>query len=147
LVSKQPLFSEDTAVPAFGDGGRFATYEVDRDGKLTRDSSIDVIRKGRAYDLTNDKGKASPMTFHPIRNNLFVAQASSEGSFAYVVFRIEGREAFIHVPDCEKQDKAKLEALGVEIRRYECVLDGVKDPNALFAILDVGPPASKMVRE
>jgi hypothetical protein len=141
------VFTEDTAVPAFGEGGRFATYEMGRDGKLTRDSSIDVIRKGRAYDLANDKGKATPMTFHPIGNGMFVAQASSEGSYAYVVFRIEGPEAFIHVPDCSRQDKAKLQALGVEIRRYECVLDGVKDPKALFAVLDLGAPASKMVRE
>jgi hypothetical protein len=31
--------------------------------------------------------------------------------------------------------------------QFECVVDGVADPAALFKQLDLGDPASKLVRE
>ena len=42
-----------------------------------------------------------------------------------------GREALVHVIECDKQEKAMLAIFGVEIRgQYECVIDNVVNPAA-----------------
>ena len=53
----------------------------------------------------------------------------------------------LYVPDCDKQDKAQLDKLGVAIGRFECGIDRVADPTAFFASLTLGEPTSKLVRE
>ena len=59
-----------------------------------------------------------------------------------------GREALVHVVECDKQEKAMLAILGVEIRgQYECVIDNVANPAALFAELRRSDRPSRMVRE
>jgi hypothetical protein len=64
------------------------------------------------------------------------------------VIRIKGSDVLIYAPQCDNQDKAKLAAHGVTLRgKYECVIDAVSDPAALFAALDIGPVISMMVRE
>ena len=62
--------------------------------------------------------------------------------------RIAGNEALVVPAECDRQEQAKLRALGVEIRdRYECRIDRVADPTAFFADLTRGEPVSKMVRK
>ena len=59
-----------------------------------------------------------------------------------------GREAFVHVVECDKQEKAMLAILGAEVRGpYECGIDNVANPAALFAGLRRSDPPSRMVRE
>ena len=58
------------------------------------------------------------------------------------------REAFVHVVECDKQEKAMLAILGVEIRgQYECFIDNVADPATFFAGLKRSERPSRMVRE
>ena len=48
--------------------------------------------------------------------------------------RSSGRESLVYVIECDKQDKAMLEAARVEIRgKYECFIDNVANPAAFFA--------------
>jgi hypothetical protein len=57
----------------------------------------------------------------------------------------------VYIPQRDQQDKAKLAALGVELRgglrSLECPIDRVVDPAALFAHLNLAEPAEKLVRQ
>lgn len=145
LSSKQPLFSETQAVAALGDGGHYQTYEATDAGSYKTEEHITVRHKGRVYEFTNARGIATTVSFHPLPEGRFAGQIlSGGGDYAYVMMRMEGRVAYMHAADCDKQDKERLAMLGVEFRNGQCLLDKVKDPQALFAALNFGPPASKM---
>jgi len=152
--SETPKFPAENAVAAFGDGGRFQGYERTESDryKKTDEAIIMVKRRGDGgYDFVDekDKDKVQPISFHPIAGGNFVGQVLENGKsrYAYLVFRIAGNEAFIYVPDCDKQDKAQLEKLGVAIGQFACRIDRVADPAAFFASLTLGEPSSKLVRE
>jgi hypothetical protein len=150
FASDRPMFSPASAIPALGDGGRYATFEVD-EGKEKPSDPI-VVRPGPAnvYDFVNEKGHATPVTFHPIAGGLHVAQVRLEGGqgYGYVVARVTGNEVVIMPAECARQDRAKMDALGVvQVNQYECRIDRVADPAAFFAGLSFRPPVSRMVRE
>jgi hypothetical protein len=151
FFSETPKFPAENAVAVFGDGGRFQGYDrMEGDRYKKADEAIIVKRRGDGgYDFVNEKAEVQPISFYPIAGGSFVGQALENGKsrYAYVVFRIAGNEAFIYVPDCDKQDKAQLEKLGVAIGQFECSIDRVADPAAFFASLALGEPASKLVRE
>jgi hypothetical protein len=152
FFSETPKFPVASAAAAFGDGGRFQGYDRTDDGgyKKADEAIITVKRRGDGgYDFVNEKDEVQPISFHPIAGGNFVGQAIEDGKsrYAYVIFRIAGNEAFIYVPDCDRQDKAQLEKLGVTIGKFECGIDRVADPAAFFASLTLGEPASKLVRE
>lgn len=150
FASQRPMFPGTSAVPAFGEGGRYTTFErVDDKDKPTE--PIVVRRRGDgAYDFVNEKGAATPVTFHVIPGGLHVAQVMLEGDsgYGYVLFRIAGNQALVIPAECDKQDQARMIALGVEIRStLECRIDKLADPVGFFAGLKTGEPVSKMVRE
>ena len=152
FFSETPKFPAANAVAAFGDGGRFQGYERMEDDRYKKDDEAIIIVKRRGdggYDFVDTKDKVQPIWFHPIAGGNFVGQALENGKsrYAYVVFRIAGKEAFVYVPDCDRQDKAQLEKLGVGIGQFECKIDSVADPAAFFASLTLGEPTSKLVRE
>ena len=67
--------------------------------------------------------------------------------YGYALFKIDGRESLVYVVECDKQDKAMLGRLGVEMRgQYECFIDNVANPAAFFAGLKRSDPPSRMVR-
>jgi hypothetical protein len=147
--SERPMFPLATAAPALGDGGRYSTYEI-VDGKDIPSDKYDVRRRADgAYDFVDEKGLATPVSFHALPDGSYVAQVQLESKkgYGYTVFRLNGTEALIVTPECEKQDKAKMTAQGVEIRsKYECFIDKVADATAFFAGLTYGKPISKMVK-
>jgi hypothetical protein len=152
FFSETPKFPAGNAVAAFGDGGRFQGYDRMEDDRYKKADEAVIIVKRRGdggYDFVNEKNEVQPISFYPIAGGNFVGQALEDGKsrYAYVVFRIAGNEAFVYVPDCDKQDKAKLETLGVVIGQFECRIDRVADPAAFFASLTLGEPTSKLVRE
>ncbi len=76
------------------------------------------------------------------------SKEKTETGYGFFLIRIKGSNVQVYAPQCDNQDKAKLTALGVTLRgKYECVIDAVADPAALFAALDIGPVVSMMVRE
>ena len=93
-------------------------------------------RPDGAYDFTNEKGETIVISFHPMGDDRFLGQAKAEKDqpgYGYAVFRITGTEAFLYAPQCDDQDRAKVEALGVEVNgQFECVIDRVKDVVGLF---------------
>src|SRR5262249_2200554 len=152
FFSETPKFPAENAVAAFGDGGRFRLQGYDRTesdrNKKADEAIIMVKRRGDGgYDFVDETDKVQPISFHPIAGGNFVGQALENGKsrYAYVVFRIAGNEAFIYVPDCDKQDKAQLEKLGVAIGQFECRIDRVAAPAAFFASLTLGHPRPKLV--
>lgn len=152
FFSETPKFPAGNAVAAFGDGGRFQGYERTEGDRYTKadEAIIMVKRRGDGgYDFVNEKNEVQPISFHPVAGGNFVGQALEKGKsrYAYVVFRIAGNEAFIYVPDCNDQDKAQLEKLGVAMGQFECRIDRLADPVAFFGSLTLGEPASKLVRE
>ena len=150
FASQRPMFPAASAVPALGEGGRYATFER-VDGKDTPTEKMAVRPRGDGgYDFVNEKGAATPATFHVIPGGLHVAQIKLEGDsgYGYVLFRIAGNEALVIPTECDKQDQAKMLALGVDIRsKLECRIDKVADPAAFFAGLKQSEAVSKMVRE
>jgi len=148
FTSAQPKFPLATAVPALGDGGRYVGYERMSDGSFKREEAFDVRRRADGgYDFIDAKGKVTTLSLHRIGPDRFVAQASEGSGVHYVVLQVRGNEVFVFAADCNKHDAEKLKAQGVDVRRYECVIDGVADPTALFAAMELGEPGSKMVRE
>jgi len=150
--SERPKFPAESAVAAFGDGGRFQGYERTEDGRYKKTDEAIMILKRRGdggYDFVDEKNKVQPVSFHPIAGGNFVGQAyeSGKSGYDYVVVRVAGNEAFIYFPDCNKQDQAQLEKLGVVIGQFECRIDRVADPAAFFVSLTLGEPTSKLVRE
>ncbi len=150
FFSETPKFPAENAVAAFGDGGRFQGYDrTEGDRYKKADEAIFIVKRrgDGGYDFVDEKGEVQPISFHPITGGNFVGQVSEKSRYSYVVVRVAGNEAFIYVPDCEKQDKAQLEKLGVAIGQFECKIDRVADPAAFFASLTLGEPTSKFVRE
>lgn len=150
FASDRPLFSAETAVLALGAGGKFATFER-VGGKETPDDPFDV-RTGpnNVYEFVDMKGTVTPVTFHHLAGDEHVAQVKLRGDagYGYLLVRTDGRELFSTPADCNKQDQARMSALGVLRRNdYECRIDKVVDPAAFFAELKRGEPATRMVRE
>ena len=153
FASDKPMFLAETAVRAL-EPGRYGLFE--QYGDQTKPSEyMEVRQRGNVYDFVNEKGAVNPVSFHPIAGGLFVAQVgemprpnSDTKGYGYAVFKIDGREALVYVVECDKQDKAMLASLGVEIRgQYECFIDNVANPAAFFAGLKRSDPPSRMVRE
>jgi hypothetical protein len=152
FISEQPKLSLATAAAPFGEGGRYGVFERGDGNQYRRQEAFVVKRRPNgAYDFTNEKGEAIEISFHPMGGDRFLSQAKAEKDqpgYGYAVFRFAGNEAFLYAPQCSDQDKAKMEALGVEVNgQFECVIEGVKDAIGLFGFVDLGEPVSKMVRE
>ena len=148
FTSSQPKFPLSTAVPALGDGGRYVGYDRRSDGSFKREEPLDVRKRADGgYDFIDAKGKVTTLSLHRIGPDRYVAQASEGKTIHYVVLQIDAKDVLSFATSCDKQDAAKMTALGVVIDRYECKIDGVADPAALFAALNLGEPGSKMVRE
>lgn len=150
FASDRPMFAPESAVRALGDGGKYATFEQ-VDGK-DRPSDPLVVRPrpGNGYDFVNEKGAVTPATFHPLPGGEHVAQLKLEGDqgYGYILFRIAGKEAIVIPAECNKQDAAKMAALGVVQRnQFECRIDKVTDPVAFFVGLTRSEPVARMVRE
>ena len=151
--SDQAMFAPERGVSAL-EGGRYALFE--QYGDQTKPSEyMEVRQRGSAYDFVNEKGAVNPVTFHPIAGGLYVAQVggipqanTDKKGYGYALFKIDGREALVYVVECDKQEKAMLAILGVEVRgQYECFIDNVANPAAFFAGLRRSDPPSRMVRE
>ena len=152
IFSETPKFPAESTVAAFGDGGRFQGYDRTEDGRYKKaDEAIFIVKRrgDGGYDFVDQKDEVQPISFHPIAGGNFVGQAPENRTsrYTYVVVRVAGNEAFFYFPDCDKQDKAQLEKLGVAIGQFECRIDRVADPAAFFASLTLGEPTSKLVRE
>ena len=78
-------------------------------------------------------------------------RSSSEGDagYGYVLARVISPNEVVIVPaECNKQDVARMAALGVVPRnQFECRIDKVADPVAFFVGLKRSAPVSRMVRE
>jgi hypothetical protein len=151
--SDRPIFAPETAALAL-EPGRYGLFE--QYGDQSKPSEyMDVRLRGNVYDFINEKGAVNPVSFHPIAGGLFVAQVggvpqrnSDTKGYGYALFKIDGREALVYVVECDKQDKAMLVTLGVEIRgQYECFIDNVANPEAFFAGLKRSDLPSRMARE
>ena len=152
FTSSQPKFPLSTAVAALGDGGHYVSYERTSDGGYKRDEMFTVRKRADGgYDYIDSKGKVTSLSLHRIGPNLYVAQALRENGHTadYVILRVQGNEVLSYLPDCAKQDPVKMKRLGVEIRDNGriCAVDRVADPAALFAMMQLGEPGGKMVRE
>jgi hypothetical protein len=152
FLSEQPKFPLTSAAAPFGEGGRYGVFERGEGDSYKRQETFVIKRRpDGAYDFTNEKGEAIEISFHPMGDGRFVSQAKAEKDqpgYGYAVFRFTGKEAFLFAPQCSDQDRAKVEALGVEINgQFECVIDRVKDVVGLFGFADLGKPVSKLVRE
>jgi hypothetical protein len=150
--SEQPRFSLADAAAPFGEGGRYVVYEWVAGDRFDRQEVFVITRRtDGAYEFANEKGETLTMSLHAIGGDLFVGQASpskEQPGYGYVVFRVTGSEALLYAPQCDKQDKSMLSAAGVRMNgEYECVIDRVADPAGLFRRLDLGDPASKLIRE
>ncbi|HVX91750.1 MAG TPA: hypothetical protein VG985_00865 [Xanthobacteraceae bacterium] len=152
FVSEQPKFPLSSAAAAFGEGGRYATL-VREGGTFKPDSIMELRhRADGGYDMIDEKGVTAPISLHAIANGYYVAQGKTEenrNSYHYVVIKPArgGAEALLYAPECKAQDTATLATFGVEVHDEECVLDHVADPAGLFAVLSLGKPTSKMVRQ
>ena len=150
--SEQPRFPLTDAAAPFGGGGRYVVYERVAADRFERQEVFVITRRAdRAYDFVNEKGETLTISLHALGGDRFVGQASPDKTrpgYGYVVFRITGNEAMLHLPQCDKQDKAVLKAAGVEMNgEYECIIDRVGDPVGLFRRIEFGEPTSKLVRE
>jgi len=150
FASDRPMFSPDTAVRALGDGGKYGTFEQDQ-GKEKPSDPLEVrARPGNVYEFINQKGHATPVTFHALPNGEHVAQVKLEGDsgYGYVLARVTPKDVLIVPAECNKQDAAKMAALGVVQRnQYECRIDKVADPVALFVGLKLSEQVSRMTKE
>lgn len=152
IKSQEAKFPLSSAVPALGDGGRYRMYDRVDGGKFIRGDLIEMRkRQDGGYDFVDPQKETIPVSFHRVGGGGLHAVQSKNGKdapgYEYLLVRIEGGEILTFAPDCEKQDKSMLTALGVEIRKDECIIDGVKDPADLFAKFSLGEPTAKLVRE
>jgi hypothetical protein len=151
MASERPMFSESDAVQPLPPG-RYATFER-ADGGFKESDPVEVrLRGAHAYDFVNGKGETVPVSLHRLAGNRFVMQADNPGAdgskgYAYALLETSADGALVYAADCEKQDRARMQALGVVVRRYDCLIDAVKDARGFFAALDYGPPTSKIVRK
>jgi hypothetical protein len=151
IKSKQAKFPPASAVAALGGGGHYRMYDRIDGGKFVKGDPIEIrTRKEGGYDFISEPSDPVQVTIHPIAGGLHVVQSrkpKSEDGYEYLIVRITDGEIMSYAPDCEKQDKAKLSALGASIKKDECSIDGVTDPAAFFSALDPGEPAAKLMRE
>jgi hypothetical protein len=156
FISDNPMFPAASAVRPL-EAGRYALFERDGDANKP-DEYMDIkLREDGGYDFINEKGAVTPVSFHAIAGGLHVAQVRgvptsqsdpARKGYGYALFKVDGREAQVYVLECDKQDRAKMIALGVELRgQYECGIDRVADAAAFFAGLDKGRVSSRMRRE
>jgi len=150
FTSDRPLFSPESAARAIGDGGKYATFEQ-VDGKEQPSDPVEIRPRGaNGYDYVDEKGVATPATFHALPDGRYVAQAKLEGDqgYGYLILRVDGPQIVVTPIDCTKQDDAKMAALGVDRRsQAECCIDAVADPAAFFMALKPSPTMSRLVRE
>jgi len=149
FASHRPMFAPESAVAVLGDGGKYATFEQDQGEEKPSDPLEVRARAGNAYDFVNENGHATPVTFHPLPNGEHVAQIGLEGNsgYGYVLTRVTAKDMLIVPGECNKQDGAKMAALGVVQRnQYECRIDKVADPVAFFVGLKRSEPVSRMER-
>jgi hypothetical protein len=127
--------------------GRYRMFQ--KEGDAFTPTDLVEVRKGaeNSYDFVDDQNKTTLVSFHPIDGGRFVGQAHEKEGFAYVVLEISGKSLLVYAVDCDKQDKARMVTLGVEIKNHECKLDRVADAKAFFSTVDIGQPTSKMERE
>jgi hypothetical protein len=150
FASDKPMFSAETAVLAFGNGGKYATFEQLSDGKEELSDTIEVrLGANNIYDFIDEKGEATPVTIHPLRGDEHVLQAKLKGGYGYVVIRIASpKEAIVTPVECNKQDEATMAALGVvRLDRFECRIDKVADPAAFFTVVTRSRPVSRIVQK
>ena len=150
FASDRPMFAPDAAVRVLGDGGQYATFEQDQGQEKPGDPIEVRARPGNVYDFINEKGHATPVTFHALPNGEHVAQVKLEGSsgYGYVLARVTARDLQVVPAECNKQDTARMATLGVVPRnQYECRIDKVADPVAFFVGLRRSEPVSRMARE
>jgi hypothetical protein len=150
--SEHPRFPLADAAAPFGEGGRYVVYEWVAGDRFDRQEVFVIThRADGGYDFSNESGERLTMSLHALGGNLFVGQANpskDQPGYGYVVFRVTDSEALLYAPQCDKQNKAILDAAGVQLNgQYECVIDRVSDPMGLFRQLDLGDPASKLMRE
>jgi hypothetical protein len=151
FYSEAPRFSSDTAVAVFGDGGRFAFFEREVDG-YQRKESFTMKRVKDGYAFSDDKGESRTVSFHDVGNGRLAIQAmplpGATAAYDYAILIREGAEYFIYIPQCDRQDPKLLAEHTVgPIGKFECGIDKVSNPRALFGALDLGEPASKIVPE
>ena len=154
FASDRPMFGPASATQPL-EAGRYALFEQYGDQDKPSEYMDVRLRSDDGYDFINEKGAVNPVSFHPIAGGLHVAQVgdlpqqgSDRKGYGYALFEISGREARVYVVECDKQDKEKLIAAGVELRgQYECFIDRVADPAAFFVGLKRSDPPSRMVRQ
>src|SRR5215470_376417 len=77
IFSETPKFPAESAVAAFGEGGRFQGYDRTEDGRYNKaDEAIFIVKRrgDGGYDFVDRKDEVQPITFHPIPGGNFVAQ-------------------------------------------------------------------------
>jgi hypothetical protein len=150
FVSGSPKFSPDTAVAAFGDGGRYVIFLRGPDGRYSRQGPVTVNRLADgSYEIVDDKAKAVPISFHEIGSGVFAAQTKKRpNAYGYLILKRSGTETLIYIPDCEKQDWRSMSAHGVAVaREFECSIENVTEPAKLLAAVSAAEPRAKMVSE
>jgi hypothetical protein len=159
FTSQTPKFPMSSTVPALGDGGRYVAFSHVGKGKFKRDQVLTVKRLADgAYELIPDKreksgkSRAPQLSFHDVGNGVIVAQAKGPEDnthpYSYLFLIRKGKELFLDLPQCDKQDPAVLEANGVIFRdKWECSIEKVADPAKLFAAITPGEPDIKLTPE
>ncbi len=149
FTSDRPMFAPESAARAVGDGGKYATFEQ-VDGREQPGDPVEIRPRGaNAYDFIDEKGRATPVTFHALPDGRFVAQAKLEADqgYGYLILRVDGPQIIVTPIECDKQDEARMNTLGVVRRtQFECRIDAVADPIAFFTALKPTPAVSRMVR-
>jgi hypothetical protein len=148
FASDQPLFSSESAVLALGNGGRYATFEI-RDEKENPSDPVEV-RPGpeNVYEFINEKGAVTPITFHHLAGDEHVVQAKLAGTqgYGYMLAQIRDKDVLVVPIECNKQDGARMAALGI-VRRteYECRIEKLPDLLGFFRELKRSEPSGRMV--
>ena len=152
FTSENPKFPLSSAVAAFGTGGRYVAFEHVGKGKFRKQRTMTVKQTpDGAYEFIGEKSSIL-ISFHDIGNGIIVGQAkpddNNKHAYGYLFLIRKGNEFLFHVPQCDRQDTALLEASGVVYRdKWECSIEKVSDPAKLFAALPPGEPTNKMVPE
>jgi hypothetical protein len=112
FMSEQARFALSTAVPAFGDGGRYGVFEHLGDGNYRRQETFTIKRLGDgSYEFINEKKSALPISFHDIGNGLLVGQAKprpDRSAYGYVVVTRSGNATLLHPLQCNAQDAGRF---------------------------------------
>ncbi len=151
FTSEQPVFPASSAVATLGDGGRYVMFEHVGKGQFRKQGPMTVKKlSDGTYELTRGK-TVLPISFHDVGNGVMVAQAKPDDNkhaYGYLFVTRKGNETFLHLPQCDKQDPAVLDANGVIHRdKWECSVDKVSDPGKLFTALTIGEAKFKIAPE